>query len=46
MATTIYLVWAAVALRPDGPRTALVFVGTASYAGLMWLVTWQALRGQ
>lgn len=34
------------ALRPDGPRTALVFVGTASYAGLLWLVTWQALRGE
>ena len=33
------------ALRPDGPRT-LVFVGTASYAGLMWLVTWQAQRGE
>ncbi len=34
------------ALRPEGPRTALVFVGTASYAGLMWLVTWQAQRGE
>jgi uncharacterized membrane protein YhaH (DUF805 family) len=33
-------------LRPDGPRTALVFVGTASYAGLLWLVTWQAQRGE
>jgi hypothetical protein len=34
------------ALRPERPRTALVFVGTASYAGLMWLVTWQAQRGE
>ncbi|MFI7059595.1 hypothetical protein ACIBL3_01315 [Kribbella sp. NPDC050124] len=33
-------------LRPEGPRTALVFVGAASYAGLIWLVTWQALRGE
>jgi hypothetical protein len=34
------------ALRPDGPRTALIFVGTASYAALMWLVIWQAERGE
>ncbi|MEJ1107107.1 MULTISPECIES: hypothetical protein [unclassified Kribbella] len=34
------------ALRPESPRTALVFVGTASYAGLIWLVTWQAQRGE
>lgn len=33
-------------LRPEGPRTALVFVGAASYAGLIWLVTWQAQRGE
>ena len=33
-------------LRPEGARTALVFVGTASYAGLIWLVTWQAQRGE
>jgi hypothetical protein len=33
-------------LRPEGPRTALVFVGTAAYAGLIWLVTWQAERGE
>jgi hypothetical protein len=30
---------------PEGTRTALVFVGTAAYAGLIRLVTWQALRG-
>ncbi|MGW6280995.1 hypothetical protein [Kribbella sp. NPDC055071] len=34
------------ALRPEGLRTAFVFVGTASYAALMWLVTWQAQRGE
>jgi hypothetical protein len=34
------------ALRPEGPRTALVFAGTAAYAGLIWLVTWQAQRGE
>jgi hypothetical protein len=34
------------ALRPEGPRTALVIVGAASYGGLMWLVTWQAQRGE
>jgi hypothetical protein len=33
-------------LRPEGTRTALVFAGTAAYAGLIWLVTWQALRGE
>jgi len=33
-------------LRPEGPRTALVVVGAASYGGLMWLVTWQAQRGE
>jgi hypothetical protein len=33
-------------LRPEGTRTALVFLGTAAYAGLIWLVTWQALRGE
>ncbi|MFG1816392.1 hypothetical protein ACGFIF_21730 [Kribbella sp. NPDC049174] len=33
-------------LRPEGARTALVFVGSASYAGLIWLVTWQAQRGE
>jgi hypothetical protein len=34
------------ALRPENPRTLLVLVGTASYAGLIWLVTWQAQRGE
>jgi hypothetical protein len=34
------------ALRPQGSRTALVFVGAAAYAGLIWLVTWQAQRGE
>ncbi len=34
------------ALRPEGPRVALVFVGSAAYAGLIGLVTWQALRGE
>ena len=34
------------ALRPEGPRVALVFVGSASYATLMGLVTWQALRAE
>jgi hypothetical protein len=33
-------------LRPEGGRTALVFVGSAAYAGLVWLVTWQAERGE
>jgi hypothetical protein len=33
-------------LRPEGPRVALVCVGTASYAALMGLVTWQAERGE
>jgi hypothetical protein len=33
-------------LRPEGARTAMVFVGTAAYAGLIWLVTWQAERGE
>jgi hypothetical protein len=33
-------------LRSEGPRTALVFLGTAAYAGLIWLVTWQAQRGE
>jgi hypothetical protein len=33
-------------LRPEGPRVALVVVGTAAYAGLIWLVTWQAERGE
>jgi len=33
-------------LRPEGTRTALVFVGTAAWAGLVWLTTWQALRGE
>ncbi|TCM46089.1 hypothetical protein [Kribbella sp. VKM Ac-2568] len=34
------------ALRPEGPRAALVAVGAAAYAGLIWLVTWQAERGE
>jgi hypothetical protein len=34
------------ALRPEGPRIALVLVGSAAYAGLIWLVTWQAQRGE
>jgi hypothetical protein len=34
------------ALRPEGARTALVAVAAASYAGLIWLVTWQAERGE
>ena len=33
-------------LRPEGPRTALVAIGAASYGGLIWLVTWQAQRGE
>jgi hypothetical protein len=33
-------------LRPEGPRTALVLIGTSAYAGLIWLVTWQAQRGE
>jgi len=33
-------------LRPEGPRVGLVAVGAASYAGLVWLVTWQAERGE
>ncbi len=27
-------------------RTALVWIASAAYGGLMWLLTWQALRGQ
>jgi hypothetical protein len=27
-------------------RIALIWIATLTYAGLMWLVTWQALRGQ
>jgi len=27
-------------------RARLIFVAAASYAGLLWLLTWQALRGQ
>jgi hypothetical protein len=34
------------ALRPEGPRAALVAVGAAAYAGLIGLVTWQAERGE
>ncbi|HET6291742.1 MAG TPA: hypothetical protein VFG33_00155 [Kribbella sp.] len=34
------------ALRPEGPRIALVVIGSAAYAGLIWLVTWQAQRGE
>jgi hypothetical protein len=33
-------------LRPEGARTALVWIAAASYAGLIWLVTWQAQRGE
>ncbi|MEV6284263.1 hypothetical protein [Kribbella sp. NPDC051770] len=33
-------------LRAEGPRTALVTIGAAAYAGLIWLVTWQAQRGE
>jgi hypothetical protein len=33
-------------LRPEGPRTALVAIAAASYGGLIWLVTWQADRGE
>jgi hypothetical protein len=33
-------------LRPEGPRTALVAIGAAAYGGLVWLVTWQAERGE
>jgi len=33
-------------LRPEGPRTALVCITAASYGGLVWLVTWQAGRGE
>lgn len=33
-------------LRPEGPRTALVGIAAASYGGLIWLVTWQADRGE
>ena len=33
-------------LRPEGPRTALVWIAAASYGGLIWLVTWQAQRGE
>jgi hypothetical protein len=33
-------------LRPEGPRIAVVVVGSAAYAGLIWLVTWQAERGE
>lgn len=33
-------------LRPEGPRTALIFLGAAAYAGLISLVTWQAERGE
>lgn len=33
-------------LRPEGPRTALVAIGAASYGSLIWLVTWQAERGE
>ncbi|TWD80294.1 hypothetical protein FB561_1367 [Kribbella amoyensis] len=34
------------ALRPEAPRTALVAIGAAAYGGLVWLVTWQAERGE
>jgi hypothetical protein len=33
-------------LRPEGPRTALVAIGATAYGGLIWLVTWQAERGE
>ncbi|MFC0624723.1 hypothetical protein [Kribbella deserti] len=33
-------------LRPEGTRAALVFVGAAAWLGLIWLTTWQALRGE
>lgn len=33
-------------LRAEGTRMRLVVVGAAGYAGLVALVTWQALRGQ
>ncbi|WP_020389091.1 hypothetical protein [Kribbella catacumbae] len=33
-------------LRPEGPRTALVGITAAAYGGLIWLVTWQADRGE
>ncbi|GAA1541889.1 hypothetical protein [Kribbella lupini] len=33
-------------LRPEGPRTALVAIGAASYGSLIWLVTWQAQGGE
>ncbi|MDX6264497.1 MAG: hypothetical protein QOH84_6185, partial [Kribbellaceae bacterium] len=33
-------------LRPEGPRTALVWIAAASYGGLIWLTTWQAQRGE
>lgn len=36
----------AAALRHDGVRTRLVLVAAGGYAGVVGLVTWQALRGQ
>lgn len=33
-------------LRPEGPRTALVWIAAAAYGGLIWLTTWQADRGE
>ncbi|WP_344843948.1 hypothetical protein [Kribbella ginsengisoli] len=33
-------------LRPEGPRTALVWIAAAAYAGLVWLTIWQAQRGE
>ncbi|NEA36074.1 hypothetical protein [Streptomyces sp. SID13031] len=33
-------------LRPEGPRTALVWIAAASYGGLIWLAIWQAQRGE
>jgi hypothetical protein len=33
-------------LRPEGPRTALVWIAATAYAGLIWLTIWQAQRGE
>lgn len=33
-------------LRSEGRRTALVFIGAGAWLGLIWLTTWQALRGE
>ncbi|WBQ05783.1 hypothetical protein [Kribbella sp. CA-293567] len=33
-------------LRPEGPRTALVWIAAAAYGGLIWLTLWQAQRGE